>query len=51
MEYKLIMVDTYGGDFQKQVNEHIENGWKPQGGVSVSKQDRITFCQAMVKEK
>lgn len=53
MEYAII----FEGDPQKlvsEVNRHITMGWKPKGGVSVSKDTGMTrpvsFCQAIVRK-
>lgn len=46
-------------DIESQVNRYIENGWKPQGGISIMYNDDqiygypsgIYFAQAMIKER
>lgn len=57
MQYKIL--DGQGNDLNKvldnlmhEVRKHCYNGWKPQGGVSVTvtKYDYVYACQAMVKE-
>lgn len=30
------------------VNDHIKDGWKPQGGLTIT---NALYCQAMYKEK
>jgi len=60
MDYKIIyaysMNRTYAVDFlTKDVQKHIEMGWKPQGGVSIATEVYdgelwFTICQAMIKE-
>jgi hypothetical protein len=53
MEYTIVSV--IGGElFIEEVNQCIEQGWKPIGGVSVTKQgagDLLVYHQAMIKEK
>lgn len=35
---------------EKEVNARINDGWLPQGGLSISDGDRVTiYCQAMIK--
>jgi hypothetical protein len=51
-EYKLVMKENFGGDFQKEINALIRRGWRPQGGVSIVRDNvGLVFCQAMVKTK
>ncbi len=40
------------GLIEREVNAHIQRGWKPQGGVSIFKEetDGYTLAQAMIKE-
>ena len=50
MEYKLI-TETKQKSLENEVNKHLKQGWKLQGGVSISqKQGNLTniFCQALV---
>ena len=46
MEYKILEAPT-NEELEKKVNEHIQLGWKPMGGVAIV--DAAT-AQAMVKE-
>ena len=46
MEYKVIK-EQYAIHIEKQVNEHLDKGWRLQGGVSVS---QGFFSQALVRE-
>lgn len=50
MEYDLIESDTIAGLVEK-VNKAIENGWHPQGGISVAfwLVDGLSYCQAMTR--
>ena len=35
---------------EKEVNARINDGWLPQGGLSISDGDKVTiYCQAMIK--
>ena len=64
MEYKIVQECVWykdsrhkGGltrditEFEKKVREAIEDGWKPQGGVSTSTSEgsSVEYLQAMVK--
>jgi hypothetical protein len=50
MEY--IILDGHSIDeLTKKVNDYLQRGWMPQGGVFVYPAMRWTFYQAMVKEK
>lgn len=60
MMLEYIVVHQLGnlGKFQRRVNNHIEGGWRLQGGTSLSRTGAIRdgvplyrFAQAMVKEK
>jgi len=51
MEYKIVK-EEYDDTFQKEVNNLIKNGWKPQGGVGIFydlHKDKIIHYQAMIK--
>jgi hypothetical protein len=55
MTYTLVM-ETDGMKFIDLVNQHIQGGWEPLGGVAISKiyfqeQDQLEeyYCQAMIK--
>ena len=61
MEYKVLTVDAEyecmaGQKLEREVNQYIEKGWKPLGGVSISVvkittlSDKHFFAQAMIKE-
>lgn len=60
MDYKVIIVseafhDDAARELQRKVKREILMGWKPLGGVSVSRSDsnhltRIVLTQAMIKE-
>lgn len=60
MEYKVVFVEKNSisfatMDLEKKVNALIKEGWKPQGGISISKWDdgtfiHITLSQAMIRE-
>jgi hypothetical protein len=48
MEYTVIAT----GDWREliaKVNEHINNGWRPQGGISTTVEYR-TYAQALVRD-
>lgn len=47
MEYK-VLNDYYLENLVKEVNSHLLQGWKLQGGISASSN---AFYQAIVKEK
>jgi hypothetical protein len=61
MEYKVVWTES-NSDLEKEVNELIKGGWKPQGGVMVyesvetkslgmlGEMHKFGFIQAMVKE-
>lgn len=58
MKYKLLKVDGLGYNtsadirLEDEVNRHIENGWKPQGGVGITLMNgRYVLYQAMIKEE
>ena len=60
MDYKVIVVSNEyasnaANQLDQQVKKYICNGWKPLGGVSVSRSDTLDFqktvlAQAMIKE-
>ena len=55
MDYKVMVVsDNFASDaadqLDQQANEYICNGWKPLGGVSVSKSDDGYFQQAVLAQ-
>jgi len=51
MEYKILQWTTIG-HLEKDVNQHIEEGWKPQGGVAVAASPYGgAFLQAIVRDK
>ena len=47
LEYTIVRSDS-SFDLSKTVNEYIQRGWKPQGGMAVNS-GFGTFYQAMVK--
>lgn len=54
MQYMVVTGDT-AGELVRRVNEHLAQGWKLQGGVSVGKgmdqgYDREVYAQALIKE-
>jgi hypothetical protein len=51
MEYKVVSRDFIVGDFERDVNILIKQGWKPLGGISVVilSSGNIRYIQAMVK--
>jgi hypothetical protein len=52
MEYKVIEART-GQQLEEAVNEHIQEGWEPRGGVALgfnSLGNYWTYCQAMVRK-
>ena len=60
MRYELVLVDaryalTAKKKFEDEVNKRMKKGWIPKGGVcyGVDKigEQRILFCQAMIKEE
>ena len=52
MEYKLLETKGPGKRLDTMVNEAIEQGWRPQGGVVVWVDDYTgtMYAQAMVKD-
>ncbi len=46
MEYKIVSAFTRKG-FEKDVNDLILEGWKPQGGIAI---DTGVYVQAMIRE-
>lgn len=61
MEYKILNKSNLW-DLEKEVNEYIKQGWRPQGGVMIQQNPHLKItlgsinagthhCQAMVKEK
>lgn len=60
MDYKIISAsadyeDTVARKLEEKVKKYIDLGWKPLGGVSISRSDysrfvRIVMAQAMIKE-
>ena len=60
MEYK-ILTKQYSWDLAKAVQEHIDEGWRPQGGIAINITTMDSYypspmisnqeyCQAMVRE-
>ena len=52
MDYTVV-IGTNGTKFVTSVNRCIENGYKPQGGMSISvnpQTGETTYAQAMIKE-
>lgn len=52
MQYQVIFVAN-SKHLKEKVNDFIEKGWKPLGGVSMTydpEDDTICFAQAMIKE-
>lgn len=60
MDYKVIVVSDSSkslavNELERQVGKYIYDGWKPLGGVSVSRSDdgyfqKTVLAQAMIKE-
>jgi len=50
MEYKVVKVQSSIKEFTDKVNALIQEGWKPQGGVSIttSQGNYETYIQAMI---
>ena len=51
MKYRIIS-NTSQGELVEKVNEAIEEGWSPQGGMAMAVRpagDDLGFAQAMVK--
>lgn len=52
MEYAVVQASNYI-DFDKFIRERLNQGWKPQGGISVATnvngKGSMLFSQAMVK--
>ena len=50
MTYTILKSD-FVNTLAEEVNEHIANGWKPQGGVSAYSHGMSTYyCQALILE-
>ena len=50
MRYEVLRFDSYF-DLEKKVNEKLKQGWKLQGGVSITSHGMSIYCsQAMVKD-
>jgi hypothetical protein len=50
MRYTVLEFDSCF-DLEKEVNEKIKQGWKLQGGVSITSHGMSIYCsQAMVKD-
>jgi len=50
MEYK-ILADTEPNLLEKRVNEHIQEGWQPLGGIAIPTDNEGEFYfQAMIKK-
>jgi hypothetical protein len=47
MKYRVVIANT-NRNLEDKVNELIEDGWKPQGGITI---DNFVLVQAMVKEE
>ena len=57
MDYKVIVASEKHeieavNKIEQQVKKYVDNGWKPLGGVSISRTDtlRTVIAQAMIKE-
>lgn len=53
MEYKVLSFNTTRL-MEEAVAQHVENGWEPQGGISVAADPNTTkflFFQAMTREQ
>ena len=52
MEYRLVFC-TLAHTLLERVNRGLKDGWKPQGGVSVTRYDdeSILYAQALIKEE
>lgn len=49
MKYELVVRDGMRS-MEEAVNEMLEEGWKLQGGVSISEDSNtLCYCQAMIK--
>lgn len=54
MKYKILKLDThFEEEFEKLVNEYLEKGWRPSGGLII-RSDKVTaanyFYQAIIKD-
>jgi hypothetical protein len=53
MEYKVIEVTDDAQTLQEAVNEHIQKGWEPQGGVAIyysTNSNTWRYYQAIVRK-
>lgn len=49
MEYEIV-ANSKPLALEKEVNARMNDGWLPQGGLSISDGDKVTiYCQAMIK--
>lgn len=54
MEY-LVLREVYLDNLVEAVNKHIQNGWKPLGGINACRDkwgagnDEVAYLQALVK--
>jgi hypothetical protein len=48
MEYKIVTADTIML-LEHKVNEYIQEGWTPQGGIQYMSSPWFSFAQPMVK--
>ena len=61
IDYVILTENDYSyysacSDLTKKVQKYIQNGWIPQGGISISSREvgcliDYTICQAMIKLK
>lgn len=49
MEYKIIE-SAHKSIVEEKVNEHIQNGWEPLGGISVATNSHW-YAQAIIKKE
>jgi len=54
MNNYVVLYEEWGHRLEKKVNEYIDKGYKPQGGISIEKSSESTtncyYYQAMIKE-
>jgi len=49
MEYKILTANVFI-ELTNKVNMHIQEGWKPQGGVAIVSAQFESYYQAMIRE-
>jgi hypothetical protein len=51
MQYTILYYNSYAGLIDL-VNQHIQKGWRPQGGLAIeSTETMLAFYQAMVRDE